>query len=339
MSESREYQSAPAAAATPVPPALRHLLAVAQEMRETLADCQNHPHHPHMKTVHQLRTGTRRVEATLETLAREAGTRGLGAATEQVRQRWLRQLKKVRRAAGAVRDLDVHRDVLAQRFLPEKEADADQVTQDLATAAAAAHDASPLIAQARSLEAWLAAQRDTAAEALRAALHGREQKLEQIEQQFVAAFSHRRAVTHKVHRPAALLALEDYLRLMDAHPHLDAENLHDFRKGAKKARYVAESAADDDAAAAIVKAIKRVQDAIGDWHDWLVLAGEAEEALGAEGAALHTEIERRVHKEYERALRITAIIGRKLVGEWQAQRGTRRSVRVKATPRKPAAPR
>ena len=38
-----------------------------------------------------------------------------------------------------------------------------------------------------------------------------------------------------------MLALEDFLRLVDEMPVLEADNLHDFRKGAKKARYVAEA--------------------------------------------------------------------------------------------------
>ena len=44
-------------------------------------------------------------------------------------------------------------------------------------------------------------------------------------------------------RPADAVALEDFVRAADAMPVLDAENLHDFRKATKKARYVAESAA------------------------------------------------------------------------------------------------
>ncbi len=72
--------------------------------------------------------------------------------------------------------------------------------------------------------------------------------------------------------------------LADAMPLLDAENLHDFRKATKKARYVAESGARERNSSSVAKALKRIQDAIGDWHDWLCLAEEAKTALGQDGA-------------------------------------------------------
>jgi CHAD domain-containing protein len=125
---------------------------------------------------------------------------------------------------------------------------------------------------------------------------------------------------------------------MDAMPELDASNLHDFRKGAKKARYVAEAGGDDPAALAMAKAIRRVQDAIGDWHDWEVLEGEAREALGPDGLALEAEIDRRVRKAYDRALRLTDTMSRRFVGEWQASRRLKRTPSRRTHPRKSATP-
>jgi CHAD domain-containing protein len=114
-------------------------------------------------------------------------------------------------------------------------------------------------------------------------------------------------------------------------PLLDKENLHDFRKGAKKARYVAESEENNAAAEAIAKTIKRVQDAIGEWHDWVVVAEEAREALGNDGDALHDELERRAQQAFARALRVTATASRRMVGEWQAEhRRPRRTRRAPA---------
>src|SRR6187402_2164883 len=60
--------------------------------------------------VHHVRTGTRRLQATLETVVREAGRRG--APLKKAEKRWLRLLKRVRRAAAPVRDLDVQRELL-----------------------------------------------------------------------------------------------------------------------------------------------------------------------------------------------------------------------------------
>jgi CHAD domain-containing protein len=302
-------------------------------MRGMLDACRKHDEAPKVEAVHHLRTGTRRVEATLETLAREAGVRGLGTATEEARQRWLRQLKKVRRAAGTVRDLDVHRELLADNFLPAADTAPDKVAAELAEATAAAATGSveitPLMQQARALDQWLKDQRSDAAQALWSTLDDHADRLLDVERQFMAAIAKRRSFSRRAHRPAARLALEDYLRLMDAMPLLDKENLHDFRKGAKKARYVAESDDKDPAAEAMAKAIKRVQDAIGEWHDWDVVREEAGEALHDDGRALEAQLEARTQRAYQRALRMTITMGRRFVGEWQALQPRRaRSRRV-----------
>jgi CHAD domain-containing protein len=323
MTEPAEYQSDEGTQSVDASPMLEHLREVAEAMRGTLDSCRKHDEAPKVEAVHHLRTGTRRVEATLETLAREAGARGLGTA-EETRQRWLRQLKKVRRAAGTVRDLDVHRELLADNFLPETDTAPDKVAAELAEATAAAATGSveiaPVMQQARSLDAWLKDRRSDAAQALCSTLDDHADRLLDAERQFMAAIAKRRSVSHRAHRPAARLALEDYLRLMDAMPLLDKENLHDFRKGAKKARYVAESEDKDPAAGAMAKAIKRVQDAIGEWHDWDVVKEEAREALGDEGRALEAQLDARTQRAYQRALRMTTTMGRRFVGEWQALR-------------------
>jgi CHAD domain-containing protein len=206
---------------------------------------------------------------------------------------------------------------------------AAELAEATASAAAASGDETPLIAQARALDSWLKDRRSAAADALCSTLDDHASRLLHAEQQFTAAMARRRSTSRRAHRPAARLALEDYLRLMDAMPLLDRENLHDFRKGAKKARYVAESDDHDPAAEAMAKAVKRVQDAIGEWHDWEVVAEEAEEALGGDGAVLHAELQSRAQRAYERALRVTTTASRRFIGEWRALQPRRaRSPRV-----------
>jgi CHAD domain-containing protein len=186
-----------------------------------------------------------------------------------------------------------------------------------------------LTEQARALDAWLKSQRSEAAQTLCSTLDDHAERLLEAEQQFMAAIAKRRSIGNRAHRPASRLALEDYLRLMDAMPLLDKENLHDFRKGAKKARYVAESDDKDPAAVAMAKAIKRVQDVIGEWHDWDVVRQEAREALRDGGQALQAQLDAQTQCAYQRALRMTATMGRRFIGEWQALRPRRaRSRRV-----------
>lgn len=330
MTEAAEYQPQPGSQAAFPPPILVYLQEVAAGMSERLNACRQKGDDPEVEEVHRLRTGTRRVEATLETLARESGGRGLGKAAEDARQRWLRQLKKVRRAAGDVRDLDVHRDLLAENFVPTETSESMAVAREVAVAT----DPDEFVAlAAQALDGWLKDRRAAAAADLCITLDRHAYRLLEAEQQFMAAMAQRRSSTSRAHRPAARLALEDYLRVVDAMPLLDKENLHDFRKGAKKARYVADSEENDPKAKAIAKIIKAVQDAIGEWHDWEVLASEAREALPQGGGALHADLESRAKRAYGRALRLTMATNRRLVGEWRASRPRRQGrplVRKKA---------
>src|ERR1700680_2997944 len=61
------------------------------------------------KRVHYLRSTTRRIEATLELLVLSANISRIGKQSKPLQ----RSIRKVRRAAGAVRDADVQSDLLA----------------------------------------------------------------------------------------------------------------------------------------------------------------------------------------------------------------------------------
>ena len=61
----------------------------------------------------------------------------------------------------------------------------------------------------------------------------------------------------------------------------------------------------------------------------IAMSEEAREALHDDGAALQAQLEVRTKRAYERALRMTATMGRRFIGEWQALRPRRaRSRRV-----------
>src|ERR1700679_349771 len=82
-----------------------HLAETAQAFNTAVAQCVDDVD---PDAVHRLRTGSRRLEAMLEATLRE----NPGLALQEPAQAWLRQLKRIRRAAGPVRDLDVHRKLL-----------------------------------------------------------------------------------------------------------------------------------------------------------------------------------------------------------------------------------
>jgi CHAD domain-containing protein len=58
------------------------------------------------------------------------------------------------------------------------------------------------------------------------------------------------------------------------------KTLHQYRVVGKRARYLAEMASEDPEAKRLVDQLKRMQDVIGDWHDWLKLTQKAEGLFG-----------------------------------------------------------
>jgi len=275
--------------------------------------------------VHDIRTGTRRIEAMLDTILRERVAPGLREGvplkqhlqqddTAKTAQRWMRLLKRIRRTAAPVRDLDVHRKLL-EKLKPKKAIlPGERAVEPID---APAMPPSPIEQQADNLDAWLKQTRDEQARPLMKAAPKWAPRvgtqLASLEEAMCRSPLRRRAS-----RNAAVTALEAFARLASQMQQLDAGNLHDFRKGAKKARYMAESGGADEQAGAVGKALKRLQDEIGDWHDWLVLAEEAHEALGSHGVELTALIEKERDMHYALAMNITDRMRGRLMGEWQA---------------------
>jgi CHAD domain-containing protein len=56
--------------------------------------------------------------------------------------------------------------------------------------------------------------------------------------------------------------------------------LHQYRIAVKRARYAAEFAPKSTQAAQFITQLKRLQDAVGNWHDWLTLTQTASKQLG-----------------------------------------------------------
>ena len=322
---------------------LRNVQRLAAALRENLAQCG---HDPGVDPVHDTRTGTRRLQATLENLAREMPEDDAGQAVRAAAARLTRQLKKIRRAAAPVRDLDVHRrllekltrEALGLKSGVEAQQEGDQ-PEDVLESRAAGFRTTGLGQQADHLDAWLKHERAEKADGLQAQAAGLAAKLDKRLAELEAAMrQHPRS--RRAQAPAAL-ALENFARLATEMQLLDAKNLHDFRKGAKKARYIAELAEQADAYAGQVgKALRKLQDEIGDWHDWLVLAEEAHAALGDEAAELMGLVEAEREQHFVAALKTAAKLRGRLMGEWlatgrrgQARGSQRKSAQVRTDQR------
>ena len=179
-------------------------------------------------------------------------------------------------------------------------------------------EAGRLRSQAARLADWLKDERKARADALEKQLEKHRQRLEESEIAFLAAADRMRAPRERAERGEAMVAMHDFARLADATPVLDASNLHEFRKSVKKARYVAESSRGDGSSQTVAGALKRIQDAIGAWHDWLCLTEEAQTALGDDGAELTSWLAIETDRHFTHALAVTERIRGELLGEWMA---------------------
>lgn len=298
-----------------------HLRKLTDTLKENLTKCADNPA---VDPVHDTRTGTRRIEAALEAALRKAGAQpDEDDELAKAVRGWERLLKTIRRAAAPVRDLDVQRKLL-KTLVPAVEGELKVPANEAELGMAA---------QVDKLDNALKDERDERAAPLKKNAAKWAAKLDgHFEKVAVPRSSTRNA--SKTH--AAKTALDAFARLANTMRQLDAGNLHDFRKEAKKARYMAEAGGDDERAGAVGKALKKLQDEIGEWHDWLMLAEEAHKYLDEGGARITAEIERMRDLHFAMAIKTEVKMRGRLMGEWLADASPRRRPRGTSRPDTPA---
>jgi CHAD domain-containing protein len=228
-----------------MPEPVTTLLRQSLILKGAIADCLDEPK---PKAVHQLRSTTRRLEATVELLANSVDMPTLRHKSEPFRQ----TLAKIRRAAGHVRDLDVHLEMLRSY---KQDRGAIQLTEDLASARKDA---------ARKLQKRLMKNR-----------HKVERALDSLEIALKPAVDLNLSGVKLANIARTWLASTVH----NLDPHHD-EELHSFRKACKTARYIAEIGSDDaKAAATLTNHLVSVQQSTGAWHDCLLLLNEAHDTL------------------------------------------------------------
>jgi CHAD domain-containing protein len=220
---------------------------------------------PKKKPVHQLRTFTRRIEALLELIALLPNA---PEAPDQ-REKVLAILKKLRHAAGRVRDLDVERDLTAQESARLK---------------GSSRRAVAMRKEARTLRKNLKKQRDDETDALLSLIKKKRKKLPLALKDLCAAFAPMKETALTEEKLTGLIR-DWYMRCNPQQLPLAAqdqhETLHTIRKRAKHARYMAEfapkSALRAHRLAARFESVQRIG---GDWHDWVQLHDVAAKELG-----------------------------------------------------------
>ncbi len=224
------------------------LLRQSLMLKSAIAGCLDKPK---PKPVHQVRSATRRLEASLELLTISSDIPDMKRKSKSLRG----SLRKIRRAAGKVRDLDVHRELLGGYT---KTGVTDKLDKELAEIREKA---------AHKLQKWLQ-QNHTKVQL----------ELDDLEITLKPALD--------LNLSGGGLAGMARTWFAEAVHGLDPQqddDLHSIRKACKTARYLAEVGEDDSKAAAKAAArFESSQQALGAWHDHLLLLGEAKNSLPCE---------------------------------------------------------
>jgi CHAD domain-containing protein len=225
----------------PVITFLRHSL----DLKTALAGCVDDPT---PKSVHRLRSSTRRLEAVLEVLAGAADLPNLAKRSKQFR----RSLGDIRRSAGAVRDLDVHVELLKHLGITDGMAKLEK----------------ELKASRKKKVKKLQRQIGTGQDEIHKAL-------DKVETDFAGQADLNLSGAKLIDVAGKWMAPK--VRGLD--PGRD-EDLHSIRKVCKTARYMAEiGSASSKAAAKFAKRMEDVQQTTGAWHDYLLLLNHANAKL------------------------------------------------------------
>jgi CHAD domain-containing protein len=216
-------------------------------LKTAMADCLDDPK---PSAVHRLRSSARRLEAALQVLTFSADLPTLPKRSRAFK----RSLRKIRRASGDVRDLDVHRELL---------------------------NTYQAIRGASELEKELQALRNKKVKKLQRQIFTDEDEihhsLDKLEVTFAELTDLNIGGGRLVH--AARNWLAPTVRGLD--PHED-EDLHSIRKACKTARYIAEIGGEaSKTAAKFAKRLENVQQTTGAWHDCLLLLNKANASLPA----------------------------------------------------------
>jgi len=200
---------------------------------------------PAVENVHDFRISSRRVETILQELAPHPSRNN---------KKLVKLLGRLRKKAGRVRDLDAQIAALRSLKIPQ---DPQRRTQLLRT-----------LVEERAQ---------------------REEKLAKAFDQETVAEVRKRLKRAAVKLPPNLqenalsLAMRRVEHLVAERGPVTEKTLHRYRIVGKRARYLAELAGKDPAAVQFITLLKRLQDVLGDWHDWLQLTARAQ-ALFPEAA-------------------------------------------------------
>jgi CHAD domain-containing protein len=227
--------------------------------------------------VHDLRTNTRRFESIFQALSLEE--HGVGKST-------LKDLGRLRKRAGKVRDLDVLTGFASTIHLKGEEECGVQLLENLG-------------AQRKKHATRLYKE----AIRLRSSLH---KDLKHASSIVAKLLQEKASVSKADTRTADTMAAAAKLSAGLATPRqLGRKTLHPYRLKVKGLRNVLQMA-DSAVRSKFVDDLGQVKDAIGEWHDWEELVSIARKVLDhGKECALQGELKRIVEQKYEKALGVS----------------------------------
>jgi CHAD domain-containing protein len=233
---------------------------------------------PHAEAVHELRTTIRRIETLL--------AHAWGEAPRKERK-LLKQLERIRKRAGRVRDVDVQIAALSSLKLESVRRDKARVM--------------------RALEKSRTRQEQKLTNTLEAELaDSLPKRLTRACERLISAPPE--SAQHRRRGPSYVAgALEKFATLVQQQPKFNEGNLHEFRMACKRVRYEAEMGENEPNARRVIDELKRIQDAVGEWHDWVTLSDSAEKALARRpGSPLIPLLRTNTHAKFLQALDVVS---------------------------------
>lgn len=194
------------------------------------------------ETVHGFRTTSRRLQTLLEQLLPER---------DRNQKKLLKMLNRIRRRAGKVRDLDVQLAALRSLKVPQQPRRKTQFMNGLIEL------------------------RGKHEKKLRKLLN--KDDIREVRRRLKRAAKEVHPETSRDPLQVARAMLNEVVR--PAGP-VNEDVLHQYRTVMKSARYAAEFAPKSAEAAQFIAQVKKLQDAVGNWHDWLILTESASKRLG-----------------------------------------------------------
>ena len=272
---------------------------------------------PTPERVHQVRTTARRLEAVLEIVYPEP--------TKRI-AKLLDGLKRLRRRAGAVRDLDVQSAALRTLKIGREAERKTRLLAALADSRSSREVQFQRVIQSGKTEKLRKRLQITAAEMAQASVppeqNGHNWPPVWIDFDPVAA------------------SLRMFARLARQTKAITSDNIHSYRTSCKRIRYVAEMAGSSPESKRVVGLLKRVQDSIGDWHDWLTLTVTAEELFSHSlDSAMVSALRNIANAKFVEARAVAADARRELMRDYRSMLATEREKRMAGALAAPVSPR